>query len=286
MIPGAEEVLALLELRAARAVAASGTWSSSTARRPPRPCGCSRCPRRSGWYMTARLPGRAPRGQGAAAGADAGRPACRCRRTTSSTPSSGCTPSSTRCAPLLTGPRRQRAAGAHPRGGGAGRGAARATRRCRSSATASTASSPTGSSPTGAPTRGGAGWVAAQAEVLEQVAESFAGLAGVALGVPRGRAGRARRAARPRGRGCTTTATRSRPAHPCRRAAADHPDQRRRRAAAARCRSSPQDDVDLARNGDELVVPVASYRRLLTLPAGLARHRVAGARVRRRASCR
>ena len=38
-------------------------------------------------------------------------------------------------------------------------------------------------------------------------------------------------------------------------------------------------DVDLARNGDELVVTVGSYRRLLTLPAGLARYRVAGARV-------
>lgn len=37
--------------------------------------------------------------------------------------------------------------------------------------------------------------------------------------------------------------------------------------------------VDLAGNGDELVVTVGSYRRLLTLPAGLARHRVAAARV-------
>ena len=38
-------------------------------------------------------------------------------------------------------------------------------------------------------------------------------------------------------------------------------------------------DIDLARHGDELVVTVGSYRRLLTLPAALARHRVAGARV-------
>jgi arsenite-transporting ATPase len=38
-------------------------------------------------------------------------------------------------------------------------------------------------------------------------------------------------------------------------------------------------DVDLARDGDDLVVTVASYRRLLTLPAGLSRHRVTGARV-------
>ena len=38
-------------------------------------------------------------------------------------------------------------------------------------------------------------------------------------------------------------------------------------------------EVGLARNGDELVVTVGSYRRLLTLPSGLARLRVAGARV-------
>ncbi len=42
-----------------------------------------------------------------------------------------------------------------------------------------------------------------------------------------------------------------------------------------------QTDVDLARHGDELVVTVASYRRLLTLPSGLARHSIAGARVDR-----
>ncbi|MCW2736414.1 ArsA family ATPase [Nocardioides sp.] len=40
-----------------------------------------------------------------------------------------------------------------------------------------------------------------------------------------------------------------------------------------------QDDVRLSRKGDELVVSVASYRRLVTLPSGVARHRVAGARV-------
>lgn len=38
-------------------------------------------------------------------------------------------------------------------------------------------------------------------------------------------------------------------------------------------------DVDLARHGDELVLTVGSYRRLLALPAALARHRVVGARV-------
>ena len=38
-------------------------------------------------------------------------------------------------------------------------------------------------------------------------------------------------------------------------------------------------EVGLARNGDELVVTVGSYRRPLTLPSGLARLQVAGARV-------
>jgi arsenite-transporting ATPase len=38
-------------------------------------------------------------------------------------------------------------------------------------------------------------------------------------------------------------------------------------------------EVGLARNGDELVVTVGSYRRLLTLPAGLGRLQVAGAGV-------
>lgn len=40
-----------------------------------------------------------------------------------------------------------------------------------------------------------------------------------------------------------------------------------------------REEVDLARNGDELVVSVGSYRRLLTLPAVLAKYRTAGARV-------
>ncbi|MGZ4664503.1 MAG: ArsA family ATPase [Frankiaceae bacterium] len=38
-------------------------------------------------------------------------------------------------------------------------------------------------------------------------------------------------------------------------------------------------DIDLARHGDELVVTVGSYRRLLALPAALTRHSIAGARV-------
>lgn len=39
-------------------------------------------------------------------------------------------------------------------------------------------------------------------------------------------------------------------------------------------------DVDLARKGDELVISVGSYRRVLTVPPSLARLRVTGARVR------
>jgi arsenite-transporting ATPase len=39
-------------------------------------------------------------------------------------------------------------------------------------------------------------------------------------------------------------------------------------------------DIDLARKGDDLVITVGSYRRLLTLPSGLARQRVGGASVR------
>ncbi|MGD9959676.1 ArsA family ATPase [Nocardioides sp.] len=38
-------------------------------------------------------------------------------------------------------------------------------------------------------------------------------------------------------------------------------------------------DVDLARTGDELVVTVGSYRRLLSLPASLSRHQVSAARL-------
>ena len=39
-------------------------------------------------------------------------------------------------------------------------------------------------------------------------------------------------------------------------------------------------DVDLARHGDELVVTVGSYRRLLALPAALRRAKVVGAGMR------
>jgi arsenite-transporting ATPase len=38
-------------------------------------------------------------------------------------------------------------------------------------------------------------------------------------------------------------------------------------------------DIDLARHGDELVVTVGSYRRLLALPAALSRTTVGAARI-------
>ncbi len=38
-------------------------------------------------------------------------------------------------------------------------------------------------------------------------------------------------------------------------------------------------DIDLARHGDELVVTVGSYRRLIALPAALGKHAVSGARI-------
>ena len=38
-------------------------------------------------------------------------------------------------------------------------------------------------------------------------------------------------------------------------------------------------EIDLARHGDELVVTVGAYRRLLALPAALSRHTVEGARI-------
>ncbi len=40
-----------------------------------------------------------------------------------------------------------------------------------------------------------------------------------------------------------------------------------------------REDVDLARRGDELVVTVGSYRRLLALPLALRQHTIAGAKV-------
>ena len=121
-----------------------------------------------------------------------------------------------------------------------------------------------------------AGWVRSQAEVLEQVDESFAGLPvwrseyrpSEPVGVPElldvGRTLYA---------GADPLAL-PETAEPLR-------ITRSPEGALLRLRLPfvGRADVDLARDGDDLVVTVASYRRLLTLPAGLARRRVAGARV-------
>ncbi|GCD91757.1 ArsA family ATPase [Nocardioides sp. LS1] len=121
-----------------------------------------------------------------------------------------------------------------------------------------------------------AGWVMAQDDVLAQVAQSFAGLPvwrsvyrpGEPVGVEALAAlatdvyGEDDPLAPPRGEGPFRVT--------------------RTTSGAVLHLSLPfvsRAEVDLARNGDELVVTVGSYRRLLTLPAGLARHRVAGARV-------
>ena len=121
-----------------------------------------------------------------------------------------------------------------------------------------------------------AGWVAAQAEVLEAVTESFPALPvwrsvyqpaePVGVDELRGLAedlyDGSDPVAAPRGSGPFRIT--------------------RTRTGAVLHLALPHvrhDDVDLVRNGDELVVTVAPYRRLLTLPQGLARHRVAGARV-------
>lgn len=124
-----------------------------------------------------------------------------------------------------------------------------------------------------------AGWVAAQAEVLQDVAESFAGL-------PRWRS--SYRTREPVGVGMLRELAEELYGDDDPFALADGssvpaPFEISRTATGAVVRLAlplvTSDDVDLVRNGDELVVTVASYRRLLTLPAGLSRLRVAGARV-------
>ena len=120
------------------------------------------------------------------------------------------------------------------------------------------------------------GWVAAQAEVLEVVGESFVGLPvwrsayqpSEPVGVDQLTAfaeaayGADDPLAPPDGEGPVTV---------------------RRTGTGATLRMAlpfvDRTDVDLARHGDELVVTVGSYRRLLALPTALRQHRVAGARV-------
>jgi arsenite-transporting ATPase len=121
-----------------------------------------------------------------------------------------------------------------------------------------------------------AGWVTAQDGVLAQVEQSFAGLpvwrSVYRPGEPVGVEALAELAADVYGAD-----------DPMAEPQGEGPFRiTRNRAGAQLSLSLPfvsRAEVDLARNGDELVLTVGSYRRLLTLPSGLARYRVAGARV-------
>jgi arsenite/tail-anchored protein-transporting ATPase len=120
------------------------------------------------------------------------------------------------------------------------------------------------------------GWVRAQAEVLAEVGESFAG-------IPVWRS--EFRPSEPVGLAALLDVGRELYAGTDPLAVGRSPEPLRitRSSAGAVLHLQlpfvDRGDVDLARDGDDLVVTVASYRRLLTLPAGLARRRVAGARV-------
>ncbi|WP_372728574.1 ArsA family ATPase [Nocardioides sp.] len=121
-----------------------------------------------------------------------------------------------------------------------------------------------------------AGWVMAQDDVLAQVEQSFAGLpvwrsvyrTGEPVGVP-----------------ALTELARTLydGVDPLAAPTGEGPFRVTRTSDGAivrlRLPNVTRAEVDLARHGDDLVVTVGSYRRLLTLPAGLSRHRVAGARV-------
>lgn len=121
-----------------------------------------------------------------------------------------------------------------------------------------------------------AGWITAQAEVLEQVGESFAGL-------PLWRS--VYRTSEPVGVAALRdlAAEVYADADPLAQPVGAGPFRITRSESGAVVHLAlphvTRDEVGLARHGDELVVSVASYRRLLTLPPGLGRHQIAGARV-------
>jgi arsenite-transporting ATPase len=121
-----------------------------------------------------------------------------------------------------------------------------------------------------------AGWVLAQDEVLARVEESFAGLS-----IWRSEY----RPREPVGVEALTTLAREVYGEddPLATAPGTGPFRISRGGSGAVLRLAlplvSRAEVDLARHGDDLVVTVGSYRRLLTLPSGLARFRIAGARV-------
>ena len=121
-----------------------------------------------------------------------------------------------------------------------------------------------------------AGWVLAQDEVLERVGESFAGM-------PVWRS--AYRPHEPVGVEALAELAREvyGESDPLATVEGGGPFRISRNDTGAVLRLSlplvSRAEVDLARNGDDLVVTVGSYRRLITLPSGLARLRIGGARV-------
>jgi len=123
-----------------------------------------------------------------------------------------------------------------------------------------------------------AGWVVAQDEVLTDVDASFPGL-------PLWRS--VYRPREPVGVQALEALAREvyagQPADPLAPPTGEGPFRVARNATGAVAHLSlpgaTKDQVHLARNGDDLVVTVGSYRRLMTLPQGIARLRIAGARV-------
>ena len=119
-------------------------------------------------------------------------------------------------------------------------------------------------------------WVQAQSAVMDEIRQSFAGLpiwtSSYLPGEPVGVDALAEFATAAYG-----------PSDPLAVPAEEGPMSVRRTRNGATLRIAlpfaVKSDIDLARHGDELVVTVGSYRRLLSLPAALARHSVAGARV-------
>jgi arsenite-transporting ATPase len=130
--------------------------------------------------------------------------------------------------------------------------------------------------PTGDADEWRARWVAAQTEILSQVSESFAGL-------PQWRS--VYRTGEPVGVDALGELARDvyGDVDPLEVVEGSGPFRITRSATGATVHLAlpyvTRDEVGLARHGDELVVSVASYRRLLTLPPGLSRHQITGARV-------
>jgi arsenite/tail-anchored protein-transporting ATPase len=123
-----------------------------------------------------------------------------------------------------------------------------------------------------------AGWVLAQDEVLADVDASFPGLP-VWRSVYRPR----EPVGVPALEALAEEVYAGQEADPLAPPSGDGPFRVTRTATGAVARlalpGATKDQVHLARNGDDLVVTVGSYRRLMTLPQGLARLSIAGARV-------